>query len=343
MSLRTLLPTSKNPFLSDQNGISRVATLLLLTVWLVVLGVVVLNRQNLLDWYDLRGYTAPAPIAQLASQDGLTSYARKVFYVNHPAIDSRTNFQTVCPQNGGEKTIVLGCYHSNQRGIFLLSVNDPILDGVQQVTAAHEMLHAAYDRLSSSERTKVDAMLEDYYEHGLTDSRIKQTLADYQKSEPGQQVNEMHSIFGTEVPNLPAPLEVYYQKYFTNRTLVTAFSAQYEAAFTSREAQVSSDDAQLASLKALIDQDEAQLKTELGTLNTQQATLQSERTSGNIAAYNAGVPAYNQIVAQYNNLVKTVQQLVAQYNNLVNSRNAIALQEQQLESDLSGVPATIKH
>ena len=341
MSLRTPLLPNKHLH-HNQFGISRLLASIILVFWLVLLSVVALNRQYLFDSYELHGYNAPSTIAQLASQDGMTSSARKIFYVNHPSIDSRSTFQTECPQGGGEKTIVLGCYHSNQRGIFLLSVSDPILDGVEQVTAAHEMLHAAYDRLSSSERKHVDAMLQDYYEHDLTDSRIKQTLADYQKSEPGQQVNEMHSIFGTEVANLPAPLEAYYQKYFTNRKLVTAFSAQYEAAFTSREAQVSADDAQLASLKALIDQDEAQLKTELATLNAQQAQLQSERSSGNISAYNAGVPAYNQLVAQYNALVHTVQTLVGQYNSLVNSRNAIALEEQQLESDLSGAPTTIK-
>ena len=33
-----------------------------------------------------------------------------------------------------EKTIILGCYHSDQEGIFVYNVTDPRLSGVEQVT-----------------------------------------------------------------------------------------------------------------------------------------------------------------------------------------------------------------
>ena len=140
---------------------------------------------------------------------------------------------------------MLGCYHSGQSGIFVLDVTDSRLDGVEQVTAAHEMLHAAYDRLSRSERSKVDAMLEDYYKNDLKDQRIVETINAYKKSEPKDVVNEMHSIFATEIASLPAPLEKYYQRYFTDRGQIVANAERYKSEFTSRQEAIVGYDAQL--------------------------------------------------------------------------------------------------
>jgi len=307
---------------------------------LAVLGLAAANRRDIYDWWALRGYQAPSTVAQLAMQDTMTPYARKILYVNHPAIDSKAAFSIKCPNNGGEQTIVLGCYHSDQAGIFLLNVSDPRLNGVEQVTEAHEMLHAAYDRLSTAERNKVDAMLLDYYDHNLHDQRIITTMAAYKKTEPHDVVNEMHSVFGTEIANLPAGLEQYYKQYFTNRSQIAAYAAQYQAEFTSRQATVAADDSQLSGLKSHIDSDEADLKTKQSQINSQQSQLVAERSS-NPAAYNAAVPAYNAQIDAYNGEVQTVQSLIDQYNQLVAARNIVAGEEDQLVNDLNGSPATL--
>ena len=317
------------------SGVSRLSLVVILLLWLSALGLIAVNRQNIFDWWRLRSYQAPAEVSQLAAQDTMTAYARKVFYVNQPAIDDKQQFAKVCPNSNREQTIVLGCYRAGQSGIFLLGVSDPRLSGVEQVTAAHEMLHAAYDRLSGSERRRVDAMLLDYYSHGLHDQRILDTIAAYKKTEPNDLVNEMHSVFGTEVANLPSGLEQYYQRYFTNRAQIAGFAAQYQAEFTSRQAAIAQDDAQLAALKAQIDALEADLKTRQATIDSQQAALMNERDAGDTKAYNAAVPGYNSLVSAYNADVATTRNLISQYNQLVASRNAIALEEGQLVNELS--------
>jgi hypothetical protein len=305
-----------------------------LVVWFGVLGLVAYNQQSVWDWWKLRSYHAPAAVAALASDDTMTPYARKVFYVNAPQLESKDSFNKFCSANS-EQTIVLGCYHGGQNGIYVLKVTDSRLTGVEQVTAAHEMLHAAYDRLGANEKNKVDAMLMDYYDHDLHDQRILDTIAAYRKSEPNDVVNEMHSIFGTEIATLPRGLENYYKQYFTNRAEVAAFAAQYQGAFTSRQAAVKQYDAELGGLKSQIASAEADAQAKEVQLALQQAELQKERSSGNTVAYNAGVPAYNAQVAAYNAVVANIRSLVARYNQLVDSRNAIALEEQQLVSDIS--------
>lgn len=319
-------------------------SLLIVFLLLVVsLSVLAVNGQSVKDWMVLRNYTAPAEIATIATQDSLTDQARKIFYVNHPLVEEKAAFTASCPGSSREQTIVLGCYQSNQSGIFLLNVTDSRLNGVKQVTAAHEMLHAAYDRLSDSERTRVNTLLLAYYNNDLKDDRISKTIDAYKKSEPSELVNEMHSIFGTEIVSLPPALEQYYKQYFTNRSQVVAFSTQYQGEFTSRQAQVTAADAQLASLRVQIDSNEADLKTQQGEISAKQASLVSLRNSGDVAAYNAGVPAYNSMIDSYNRQVQTVRGLVNQYNQVVTTRNAIAVEEDQLVKSLSADVSTINN
>lgn len=332
------LPTNR------QNG--NIKPWLLSTFTVVVLaagvfGIAVANQRAIADWWLLRGYQAPTAVAQIATQNTMTDQARHVFYVNHPTISERGNFTRYCPSGSREQTIVLGCYQSDQAGIYLLNVTDPRLDGVKQVTAAHEMLHAAYDRLSSSERQDVDRQLMDYYQHGLQDARIKSTIDAYKKTEPKDVVNEMHSIFGTEVAQLPSGLEQYYKRYFSNRAQVAALSARYQQEFTSRKDQVAADDARLQAMKDQIEALDAQLKSQLADINNRQAELVALRNGNNISAYNAGVPGYNQQVSSYNAAVEQVRSLIDDYNQLVNERNAIALEEDQLVKSLSAQNQTI--
>ena len=303
---------------------------MLLAALVAVSGGLLLERQTVLDWWRLRDYAAPTNVVQLAEDDTMTAKAQHLFYVNHPDISTGSNFTTHCP-SGGEKTVILGCYVGNDAGIYVYAVSDARLNGVQQVTAAHEMLHAAYRRLSGSERTRVDALLMDYYQHGLSDQRIKDTLDAYKVSEPNDVINEMHSIFGTEVAQLPAGLEQYYKQYFTDRQKVAAYTASYQDEFTSRQTAVAAYDTQLKSLKQQIDADEASLAEQRTELDAERSQLRNSSDNDQIAAYNKKVTSYNSLLANTKNLI-------SQYNDIVDRRNAIALEEQQLQQALSASP-----
>ena len=310
-------------------------SLAVLLMWFAGLALIALNWQSIEDWWKLRQYQVPAAIATLAEQDTMTPYGRKVFYVNRPQIENKQAFAKSCPRNGGERTIVLGCYHSGQSGIFLLRVDDPRLNGVVQVTAAHEMLHGAYERLGTAERKRVDSMLTDYYKNELKDRRILQTIEGYKQSEPKDVVNEMHSIFGTEIAQLPAGLEQYYRQYFSNRAQIAAYASQYQSEFTSREALVAQYDVQLSSLKSQIDTKENELQARQVEISQRQNELLARKNGGDTAGYNAGVTVYNGLVNDYNAEVQTVRELIAEYNRLVEQRNAVALEEDQLVESLS--------
>lgn len=285
--------------------------------------------QNIFDWTRLRDYTPPPAIASLAEADSMNDKARRIFYVNRPEMIADTaNFRKNCSSN--EQTIVLGCYQSGQNGIYIFDVTDERLGGIEEVTAAHEMLHAAYDRLGSQDKDYVDGLIQDFYDNGLSDERVKNTIDSYKKTEPNELLNEMHSIFGTEIASLPAPLENYYKRYFNNRAAVVAFSQRYESEFTSRAERAKQYETQINELQRKIEAEEANLKTQLAGIEAEQARLDSFRDSDQFEAYNGGVAGYNAQVQAYNNGIARYKRDVDRYNSLIAQYNDIAGELRQL-------------
>jgi|GEM_PF-378578 len=304
-------------------GRGRIILFIVLLVWAVLLALIIFERQAISDWWRMRGYQPPAPISQLAAQDTMTSYTKHLFYLNKPQLLSSVgSFRKYCPEN--EDTIVLGCYHPGEQGIYIYNVKDPSLQGVAQVTAAHEVLHAIYGRLSSQERTHVDDLLNDYYKHGLTNERVKGEIQLYQKTEPHDVTDEMHSTFGTEIADLPPALENYYKRYFTNRQTIVNYEQKYEAAFTSRQTTIQKEDKQLASLKQQIADKESDLTDQLSQLKAARSQLDDLLANGDSGTYNSQVADYNAKVNAYNAGVADLQQQIGQYNQLVAARNLVA-------------------
>lgn len=326
-------PTNKNPYTNRRERGSGLAWLAVFLSLAVLMGAFLAGRQDIYDWIKLRGYTPPSAIVKLADQDTMNDYTRHLFYLNRPQLLSTvSSFRHYCPEN--KETIVLGCYHPDQDGIFLYDVQDPKLAGVQQVTAAHEVLHAVYARLSDADRQKLDKQLNDFYEHGLTDPRVKEEVRIYKQTEPNDVMDEMSCTFGTEVAELPPGLEAYYKRYFTNRSEIVAYEQKYEGEFTKRQTLIKQYDVQLESLRNQIDADKADLDGKLADINAEQARLDAYKSSGDTSAYNAGVPEYNRLVAEYNAEISTTKALVDRYNVLVRQRNAVARELADLANSL---------
>lgn len=311
----------------------------ILLVLLVVLAFVLTHPHTAGDWFRLYGYTPSSAVRQLVSVTGMTGKAEHLFYINRPELLDKSQFRQRCPRYD-EQTIVIGCFLSGQRGIYVLSVEDERLEGVEEVTAAHEMLHAAYERLDRGERATIDKLLQQYADNGLQNERIVEALEGYRKSEPGQELNEMHSMFGTEIASLPAELEEYYAQYFTSRQTVVKAAERYQAAFTSRQTSIKQYDEQLESLSVQIKTNTQSLERQGAIIDQERNLLDAHRQSGNIDAYNAGVEPFNAKVNAYNGLLATTREMIERYNKLVSERNAIAAQTVELQQaiDSSSLP-----
>ncbi len=282
------------------------------------------NAQNIIDWWRLRDYTPDARIEAVADRTKMTEEGKKLFYVHDPTLLNKDNFQTSCTV--GESTIVLGCYVSNQ-GIYLFDVEEQRLDGVVEVTAAHEMLHAGYDRLSLKEKDRIDKLLTEAYDR-IDNVRLRGIIESYRTRDAGVVNNELHSILGTEYRDLPSDLEEYYSKYFSDRLSVVVLAEAYAEEFEKREAQIAEFDSQLGSLNGEITRLQAELTLQDSALQADRKKIESLRSDPE--SYNKAVVIYNRNVATYNSGVNNVKSLIEKYNVVVVERNKIAVEEREL-------------
>ncbi|MDQ3093845.1 MAG: hypothetical protein M3Q70_01555 [bacterium] len=283
------------------------------------------NFQNISDWWRLRTYAAPNEIATLSTNISLNDKGRKLFYVYYPSLEDKTTFREKC--SGHEQSIVLGCYIS-RTGLYILDVTDERIAGVEEVTAAHEMLHVAYERLDDKSKNRVNDLLRQQ-EDQVTDVRIKGTITAYRNDPSSDIYNELHSIFGTEVSDLLPELEEHYKQYFVDRSRVVGYANGYAQAFLERENKIREYDEQLSAKKQTIDA----LNDQIGLLNAQlDAERENMQTLRNAdpEAFNSRVDSYNSMVRRFNVLIDRAKKEVDQYNLLVAERNAIADEEQEL-------------
>ncbi len=297
---------------------------------LAVFIVAAIYRQQIQDWWFLRSYEPSAVVQSLSSATTMTDKAQKLFYVHDPQLLDSTTFNAKC--SASEKSIVLGCFDGV--GIYVYDINDSRLVGVEEVTSAHEMLHAAYDRLGSEKKAILDQQLISVAKT-ITNPRLLKLFDSYKQKDAAQYANELHSIIGTEVKDLPFELEEHYRQYFSNRSVVVGYAAAYEKVFTDLKDKVEKIDAELALRKSEINEREASISRQNKSLEDQKKKLDDFTAAGDYTSYNAAVPTYNAAVSSYNSDIAYVKQIIIEYNQLVNERNAIAVTQNDLINSLS--------
>ncbi len=294
-------------------------------VLLAVTIVVYTQRQDISDWIVLRDYVPAGEIEKLATDSNFSALGKKLFYVHDPDLLGKESFFGKCQED--EKSSVLGCYYSGNK-IYLLKVIEEKLEGIEEVTASHEMLHAAYDRLGEAEKLKINKLLDDVYRTLPEDSHAKKDIATYDESDKNVFYNELHSIIGTEVRVLPAELEQYYILYFVNRSSVVGFAEKYAAEFDRLQNSILDIDTRLNTLKTDLDQSKTNLEFLYAAIEEEGRMLDSK--SNDPSAFNAALPSYNNKVIEYRSLSNEYNRKVETYNSLIEERKAIAIENNEL-------------
>lgn len=257
--------------------------------------------------------TVPAPIAELMEKASMGEQGRRLFLDADPRIEGKAELQRSCRNTSSVHT--LGCFLASKRcqvragpstcsvetRIHLLHIERAELKDLMYVSAAHEMLHAAYEAMTPAERAQLHVHLESALS-GLDQCRLSANLAAYSGVAGGERMSELHSILGTEFASLPPALQAHYSRYLVNRQAVVQ---AHDRTLGGREQEI-------CGLRASLDQLEAQV-TGL------RAQLRRLRSSGNVRAYNAQVPGFNAQVSTYNRLVAAHNGKVREYNQLLAS------------------------
>lgn len=275
-----------------------------------------INWQSLRDKAALSWVNPNAEIEAIAERTTMTEKGKDIFFVTNPTIDDREEFNTKCPQKEAGLN-VLGCYQGNfisTGSISLFRIEDPRLVDEIDVTAAHEMLHAAYDRLNLLERRNLEQQLTDAVAKipiGQLTDVIKGYVTDGNFS-------ELHSHLGTEYLDLSAELEDHYRKYFADRQRIVQVHLGNDSLFAACEQDGKSQRASVDSTKSAIASSRAQL-------DSTRAQMDRHLAAGETEQYNALVPRYNQLVILHNSTVNRYNSLIRSYNSLVDRCNALNL------------------
>jgi hypothetical protein len=271
------------------------------------------HRQIVLDWWQLTSYKPTSDIAALADNTTMVGRGRDLFYVSDPKVQDAKEFNQNC-KDTSEEGAVLGCYSAQH--IYIFNVTDPRLARVKEVTAAHEMLHAAYERLDPNVRERVDRLVQTDADKLKNDKTLNELMKWYIKAEPGELLNELHSILGTQYDNLSPELESYYKQYFSDRSKVVRFAKEHEAVLLASKARIAAYETQIANLKQQISNMEVSLKQKRAELDAESARLEALRQS-DVSAYNQAVPGYNAKVRSFNVLANDYNALIVQHNKIV--------------------------
>lgn len=282
---------------------------------------------------------APAPAARFdatpevaALTATMTEEGKRLFYGARPEVLDKAPFALVCP-GGSEQGQVLGCYTGDR--IYILRVARPELTGVMETTAVHEMLHAAYAALSSRDRSLVDTWVGDFYA-GVKDRDLRELVAAYDRSEPGQRLNELHSILPTQLPSLSAPLENQYRRYLASRQRVVALYQGYRGTLEELDRRISSLHEEIDDAKAQIKVMEERLRGDEAALEELNRRLEALRAAGKVEEFNRLIPQQNAQVDALRSLGDRYRQLVKAHNAKVQEVNDLALQQNQLVESLGG-------
>lgn len=224
-----------------------------------------LNFQFAIDQFRVWRFEPSSHVAALSQRAALSPTGQFYFYASSPRLSDRQEFNTQC-QKRDSGSVVLGCYTG--QFIYVFDVKDPRLDGIQEVTAAHEMLHAAYDRIGDGERSRLRQLLIDQVE-ALQDKALMERLDIYKNASDDERINEYHSILATEVKTLSPQLEAHYKKYFKDRAVVIALYQQYASVFSELKSQ---QDLLIAELE----RSSASTNSAIASYNQQAAELSSD-------------------------------------------------------------------
>ena len=235
-------PTQKSNRLKEG-----IAIVLMAVVLVVVYGF--LQSDFAQDSWKAWWYKEPASVSTLRQDLELTGTGERIFLATQPAIEEAEAFNEHCGEHRDDVSL-LGCYNDGK--IYVYDVKLDSLRDSNKVTAAHELLHAVWSRLSRREKEQLGGWLEDF-------KREKIEWVEGEVSLYGEQerLEELYVRIGTKLRDIPDELEKHYQEYFLNRLKIVDYYENYQAPFRELREKNETIRVKVATLGAEIEQERA--------------------------------------------------------------------------------------
>lgn len=318
---------------------SAVASFLFVLVCAAVVAGVIF-QQEIRDQWKYREYTPNAQISQMTERSGMSERGKFYFYVAHPELGVAQDFNDEC-RRAEQGSPVLGCYNQATDKIHIYDITNQELDGVKEVTAAHEMLHVVFARLKSDELERLTDQLEAAYLQVRTD-KLDERMAYYDRASPGSRVNELHSIIGTEFANIGSELEEYYREYFDDRQKVVQLHAGYSQKFEGIEREINSLNDELKVMNVTIESRISRYEAAIANLNAEIEIFNKRAESGYFKSMSEFERAKSQLTSRIDALKGeriSISAMIDDYNNKVTRLNDLGGKMEELQKGLDSLEA----
>lgn len=300
-----------------------------------------LNRQYVVDQFSVWQYSPTEDVIEVAEEVDFTDEGLFYFYAGHPVIDGTSNFNLECAKKE-EGSSILGCYVDDS--IFIYDITDTRLRGIKAVTAAHEMLHVVYSRLSDKDREHVDQLLDEAY-GSISSESLEDRMQYYARTEPGHKNNELHSIIATEFIDIPKELSEYYDQYFKDRSSLVKLHDSYSGQFQKRIEKRKDIGVKMEKLSKDIDELSEQYNGGVADLNSRVIGFNNRARDGAFTSQYQFSSERNVLVQRSNELadirstinlkIDDYEKLRKQYNKLVDESNNL---QKSIDSTLAPPP-----
>ena len=310
--------------------------LILCFMVLVVVGAswVLMNREYLYDWYRGMSYEPSKEMMSIRDSLGLTDKGKFAFNAAKPKLSQREEFNEQCRTVFDEETAVLGCY--KDRDIYVYDIQSEELDGIRELTTAHELLHAVWARMSETEKNELRHDLNKVYD----DNReyLGEELDTYDINERQE---ELYVRAGTEVADLPESLEKHFAEIFINQDRIVQFYDSYIVVFREIKAEIN-------DLKKKMEEIDVSISTKSDTYEQIFEQYEEKVQSFNMCAETMGCfesedefyTKRNALIAEQadlDGLYVEINQLVDEYNSLVDQYNSDVIRGEELNRTINSM------
>lgn len=302
---------------------------------------IIVNKQYIIDQITVWQFKPTEEALSLIERAGMSESGKFIYLASQPKLDGTQNFNDEC-NRVENMSAILGCYTDGK--IYIYNVTNNQLDGIREVTAVHETLHAIYDRMDDKEKSKINKLLEEEYSKIKDDKKLSELMDYYSRAEPGQRDNELHSIIGTEISDIGSELESHYGKYFADRQKVVDLNDKYSSIFRQLEERAEDIVEQMNSLSENISLRISQYNTDVATLNGQIATFNERANSGDFSSqseFNYERSILSSRASGLNYLRNSINNDISTYNELLSEYNSIDSQSEKLKNSIDSTLAPV--
>ena len=293
----------------------------------VLITVLFLNREWFYDYYRGMSYKPSSEMARIRDDLLLTGQGEFWFNAAQPVLSDADEFNAHCRPVGNTEVAVLGCY--TEGNIYVYDIDSEELEGIRELTAAHELLHVRWAKMSEGEKDKLRPYLDQVLENH------RDVLGDeidiYDESE---KIEELYVRAGTEVDDLPFELEEHFAEVFSDQDKIVRFYNSYIGVFRRLEAEMDSLKTEMEQIEADINAKTDEYRVRFSTLNAEIEDFNDcAKTEGCFATEWEFTLRRNQLIAEQNNLqglYNEIDGLIDTYNEKVEAYNADVVRTDEL-------------